>query len=80
MGSLNWSVVLQNANPRVAFRDFLYITTYRDAQGQPIDERHELIRDILQPGATRVAIREYGPGSTIGESMIAIPLTASTAP
>lgn len=52
-GSLNWSVVLRNANTRVAFRDLLYIATYTDGQGRAIDERHEFIKDILQPGETR---------------------------
>jgi hypothetical protein len=52
-GSLNWSVVVHNANTRVAFRDLLYVTTYRDAAGKVIDERHEFIKDIFEPGATR---------------------------
>jgi len=52
-GSLNWSVVVHNANPRVAFRDLLYVTTYRDESGRTIDERHEFIKDIFEPGETR---------------------------
>jgi hypothetical protein len=52
-GSLNWSVVVHNANPRVAFRDLLYVTTYRDGSGRTIDERHEFIKDIFEPGDTR---------------------------
>ena len=52
-GSLNWSVVLRNANTRVAFRDLLYVATYADGQGRTIDERREFIKDILQPGETR---------------------------
>lgn len=52
-GSLNWSVVVHNANPRVAFRDLLYVTTYRDQAGRTIDERHEFIKDIFEPGETR---------------------------
>ena len=52
-GSLNWTIVVRNANPRVAFRDLLYVTTYRDESGRTIDERHEFIKDIFEPGDTR---------------------------
>jgi hypothetical protein len=31
----------------------LYITTYRDEHGAVVDERHERIKDIFQPGDTR---------------------------
>jgi hypothetical protein len=48
--SLHWSVTLRNASTVVAFRDPLYITTYRDAAGAVLDERHERIKDIFQPG------------------------------
>jgi hypothetical protein len=52
-GSLNWTIVVHNANPRVAFRDLEYDTTYVDASGRTIDERHEFIKDIFEPGETR---------------------------
>ena len=29
------------------------MTTYRDAQGGVVDERHEVIKDIFEPGAVR---------------------------
>ena len=45
-----WSFTLRNANPRVAFRDVLYQTRYRDANGQVVLQRHERIKDIFQPG------------------------------
>ena len=41
---------MRNDNPRVAFRDLLYITTYRDEGGQVVEERHEFIKDIFEPG------------------------------
>ena len=51
-GSLHWSVVLRNRSRVVAFRDLLYITTYRDEHGAVVDERHERIKDVMQPGDT----------------------------
>jgi hypothetical protein len=50
---LQWTVTLRNDNPRVAFRDLLYYTTYRDAGGRVIDERHEVIKELLEPGEMR---------------------------
>jgi hypothetical protein len=47
----NWTFRLRNTNPRVAYRDVLYITTFRDQGGRPIEQRHEFIRDVFQPGA-----------------------------
>jgi hypothetical protein len=52
-GSLNWTIVVRNANPRVAFRDLQYETTYLDDSGRIVDERHEFIKDIFEPGAVR---------------------------
>jgi hypothetical protein len=51
--SIHWTVTLRNASAVVAFRDVLYITTYRDNRGAVVDERHERIKDIFQPGDTR---------------------------
>ena len=48
--SVHWTVTLRNANSVVAFRDPLYIATYRDERGAIVDERHERIKDIFQPG------------------------------
>src|SRR5262249_47619556 len=36
-GSTDWTVVLRNNNPRVAFRDLLYLTTYSDAAGVVVE-------------------------------------------
>ena len=52
-GSVHWSLTVRNANPAVAFRDLLYIATYRDARGGIVDERHEFIKDIFEPGDAR---------------------------
>ena len=48
-----WSLTLRNDNPRVAFRDLLYHTTYRDAGGRIVEQRHEYIKEILEPGEIR---------------------------
>jgi len=52
-GSVDWTVTVRNTNPRVAFRDLLYFTTYRNGNGDVVDERHEFIEEIFQPGTTR---------------------------
>jgi hypothetical protein len=52
-GSVHWTVTLRNASEVVAFRDPLYITTYRDAGGAVVDERHERIKDIFEPGVVQ---------------------------
>jgi len=51
--SIHWTVTLRNASAVVAFRDPLYITTYRDERGTAVEERHERIKDIFQPGDTQ---------------------------
>ena len=52
-GSTDWTVTVKNRNPRVAYRDLLYYTTYRDAGGNVVAERHEVIKDIFEPGAVQ---------------------------
>src|SRR3954471_13508602 len=51
--SLHWTVSVSNRSALVAFRDPLYITTYRDERDRVVDERHERIKDIFEPGDTR---------------------------
>jgi hypothetical protein len=51
--SLHWTLTLRNGSRVVAFRDPLYVTTYRDEHGAVVDERHERIKDIFQPGETQ---------------------------
>jgi hypothetical protein len=51
--SIHWTVTLRNASAVVAFRDPLYVTTYRDGHGTVVDERHERIKDIFEPGVVQ---------------------------
>jgi len=48
--SLRWHVTLTNRSTQVAYRDLLYIATYIDRDGRTIDERHEFIKDVVEPG------------------------------
>ena len=51
--SLHWTITVRNRSRIVAFRDLLYITTYVDGRNQVVDERHERLKDIFEPGASR---------------------------
>jgi hypothetical protein len=51
--SANWQVTLENKNPRVAYKDVLYLATYRDASGNALEEHHEYFRDVFAPGERR---------------------------
>jgi hypothetical protein len=53
MKSLHWTITIRNRNERVAYRDPLYFSTYFDEHGTVVDKRHERVKDIFQPGATR---------------------------
>jgi hypothetical protein len=44
-----WTLTLHNRNDRVAFRDVLYLTRYRDERGQVLVERSDYIKDVFQP-------------------------------
>jgi hypothetical protein len=46
-----WTMTVHNGNDRVAYRDILYRTNYRDHQGRLIDQRADYIKDIFEPGA-----------------------------
>ena len=46
-----WTVTLRNGNERVAYRDVLYQTHYRDASGKIVAQRYDYIKEIFQPGA-----------------------------
>jgi hypothetical protein len=52
-GSLHWTILVRNRSSKVAYRDLLYITTYLDDRAAVVDERHERIKQIFQPGTTR---------------------------
>ena len=51
--SLHWTITVHNRSEVVAFRDPLYITTYLDDRGTVVEERHERLKDIFEPGVTR---------------------------
>ena len=54
-----WTLTLRINNDRVAFRDILYLTSYRDERGQVIVERSDYIKDVFQPGAvTRLEVND----------------------
>jgi hypothetical protein len=44
-----WTLTLHNRNERVAFRDVLYLTRYRDDSGQVLLERSDYVKDVFQP-------------------------------
>jgi hypothetical protein len=50
-GVVLWTFRLTNRNQRVAYRDVLHQTTYRDESGRIVDQRYDYIKDIFQPGA-----------------------------
>jgi hypothetical protein len=49
--SLHWTITVRNRSTVVAFRDLLYVTTYLDGRGSVVEERHERLKDIFQPGS-----------------------------
>jgi len=51
--SLHWTITIQNRSGVVAFRDPLYISTYLNDRNEVVEERHERIKDIFQPGEQR---------------------------
>jgi hypothetical protein len=55
-----WAVTLRNGNDRVAYRDVLYQTRYRDERGRVVGQRDDYIPDLFQPGA--VATLEVNDG------------------
>jgi hypothetical protein len=51
--SLHWTITVHNRSSVVAFRDPLYVTTYLDDRDGVVEERHEWLKDIFEPGDTR---------------------------
>lgn len=49
-----WTVRLTLTNDRVAYRDVLYRTRYRDANGVVVEEHAEYVKDVFQPGTDQV--------------------------
>jgi hypothetical protein len=68
-GSTDWTVSIRNTNPRVAYRDLLYFTTYRRADGT-VEERHEVIKDIFQPGSERIV--------QLNDGFVRVPFASAT--
>lgn len=60
-----WTLTLRNTSARVAYRDVLYQTHYLDANGQLVEERHDRIKQIFQPGESAAIeiIDNFAPGS-----------------
>lgn len=72
-GSLHWSIVVRNRNTKVAYRDLLYITTYLDGRDAVVDERHERIKEIFQPGTTRaIELNDGYAGPTFEKARLEI--------
>ena len=51
--SLHWTITIRNRSRVVAYRDPLYFTTYVDERETVVDQRHERLKDIFEPGVTR---------------------------
>jgi hypothetical protein len=47
-----WQVAVRNTNPRVAFRNLIYIATYRGSGGEIVARHEDVITDVIQPGET----------------------------
>ena len=52
-GALHWTITVRNRSALVAFRDPLYISTYLGDGDRVVEERHEVIKDIFEPGEMR---------------------------
>jgi hypothetical protein len=48
-----WHVTVTNRNPRVAFRNLIYVATYVDGEGREVQRHEDVIKDVLQPGESR---------------------------
>ncbi len=48
-----WTVRVTNRNPRVAFRNLIYTSTYTDGEGAIVQRHQDVIKDVLQPGQTK---------------------------
>jgi hypothetical protein len=48
-----WNVTVANANPRVAFRNLIYLASYYDSEGVLLQRHEDVIKDVLQPGETK---------------------------
>jgi hypothetical protein len=65
-----WRLTVRNTNQRVAFRDVLYETTYRDRTGRVIEQRHQLVKQVFEPNES-VAL-EISDGFAISDAETAL--------
>lgn len=65
-----WSFTLRNANERVAYRDVLYQTHYRDEKGTLVDQRYDFVKEIFQPGTVTTI--------EINDGFVAAPFASAT--
>ena len=71
--SLHWTITVHNRSTVVAFRDPLYIATYLDDQGAIVEERHERLKDIFEPGVTRtIELNDGSAGPTFTTARLQI--------
>jgi hypothetical protein len=71
--SVHWTITLRNGSAVVAYRDPLYIASYLGEKGTLVEERHERIKDIFQPGETRVIDLNDGvPGAPFATASLRI--------
>jgi hypothetical protein len=50
----SWSVEISNTNAKVAFRDLVYVAEYYDSSGRRTQQHQDVIKDLIQPGETRL--------------------------
>lgn len=48
-----WNISVTNANPRVAFRNLIYIASYYDGEGTLLQRHEDVLKDVVQPGETK---------------------------
>jgi len=65
-----WTFSVRNGNEKVAYRDVMYRTHYRDTNGVEVDVRYGFLKDIMQPGTTVAA--------EVIDGIISAPFTTAT--
>jgi hypothetical protein len=65
-----WTFTLRNTNDRVAYRDVLYQTHYRNESGKQVDQRYDFIKEVFQPGAETTV--------EINDGFVAAPFASAT--
>lgn len=65
-----WTFTLRNTNDRVAYREVLYQTTYRDGNGRLLDQRYDYLKDVFQPGDVRAV--------EVNDGFVRVPFASAT--